>query len=623
MRKRSLSVFALLLTAVLLLSVCGSVSAQDEAPAGQVRVIRGCNVRSGPDSSFEKLGMAKEGDKYPCYGYVVNPDTGDSWYRIIFKEKTGYIALSMAEPYLNASLPLLEDGAAGSSIDLYAEDLMTRGKIIRLGRYPQTVTGDDKTPIEWLVLEYDMKNDRALIISCYGLDSMGYHSGFVGTDWENCALRRWMNTTFPDRAFNVEEKALILTVDVKNSNDGVPAEYWSGTCGNDTKDRIFVLDYEEAQKYFGVNGLDPNMDSRLSVTDYAIRAGVHLDTPRRTKEEKAAAVWWLRNSAFAGTYAAAVDDSGAAVAIPVNTFPDVAVRPAMWIDVSALPERDPGRKAALKQVPQTGRDYSMWPETAAEKAAREAAEAAAAIANAPLFLSARPEPAAVPPAEPATRQNCVPGAYVSFGAYEQDNDESNGREPIDWLVLSCEGGRAMLISRYGLDARPFNEVRQNTSWGASTLRAWLNSDFLSAAFSESEQQAIPAVTVKNGQSQGYRELSLYYSADTQDRVYILSFAEAEKYFGRIDNRFPDAMCNVKSRVSPTDYAAAQGGGKGHPSFRTMEDRVTGRYWLRSPSDQLDEGLFVETDGSVAIAPADCGYILVRPVIWLDLNALPE
>lgn len=36
---------------------------------------------------------------------------------------------------------------------------------------------------------------------------------------------------------------------------------------------------------------------------------------------------------------------------------------------------------------------------------------------------------------------------ILFGTYEQDNDASNGREKIQWLVLEIEDNRALLISK--------------------------------------------------------------------------------------------------------------------------------------------------------------------------------
>ena len=46
---------------------------------------------------------------------------------------------------------------------------------------------------------------------------------------------------------------------------------------------------------------------------------------------------------------------------------------------------------------------------------------------------------------------------VTFGHYEQDNDLSNGPEEIEWIVLDFDekDHKALLISRYGLDAKPY------------------------------------------------------------------------------------------------------------------------------------------------------------------------
>lgn len=44
------------------------------------------------------------------------------------------------------------------------------------------------------------------------------------------------------------------------------------------------------------------------------------------------------------------------------------------------------------------------------------------------------------------------GEYVTFGHYEQDNDESNGKEDIEWLVLEKEDDKVLVISKYVLNA---------------------------------------------------------------------------------------------------------------------------------------------------------------------------
>lgn len=39
------------------------------------------------------------------------------------------------------------------------------------------------------------------------------------------------------------------------------------------------------------------------------------------------------------------------------------------------------------------------------------------------------------------------GDYVFFGAYEQDNNTSNGKEDVEWLVLEVKDGKALVISK--------------------------------------------------------------------------------------------------------------------------------------------------------------------------------
>jgi hypothetical protein len=78
------------------------------------------------------------------------------------------------------------------------------------------------------------------------------------------------------------------------------------------------------------------------------------------------------------------------------------------------------------------------------------------------------------------------GGYVTFGSYEQDNDLSNGKEDIEWLVLARENNKALLISRYSLDNQPYSEHTEEVPWENCSLRKWLNDNFLNEAFSSDE-----------------------------------------------------------------------------------------------------------------------------------------
>lgn len=78
------------------------------------------------------------------------------------------------------------------------------------------------------------------------------------------------------------------------------------------------------------------------------------------------------------------------------------------------------------------------------------------------------------------------GDFIFFGEYEQDNDIDNGREDIEWLVLDKVENKILVVSKMGLDAKPYNDENKKVTWENCTLRTWLNEDFLNEAFDEKE-----------------------------------------------------------------------------------------------------------------------------------------
>ena len=74
--------------------------------------------------------------------------------------------------------------------------------------------------------------------------------------------------------------------------------------------------------------------------------------------------------------------------------------------------------------------------------------------------------------------------YVLLGRYRQEFAE----EPILWRVLAVRSGKALLLSEYILDTRPFDT--NSNKWIGSDIQSWLNSTFYHNAFSDMEKQAI-------------------------------------------------------------------------------------------------------------------------------------
>ena len=206
------------------------------------------------------------------------------------------------------------------------------------------------------------------------------------------------------------------------------------------------------------------------------------------------------------------------------------------------------------------------------------------------------------------------GNYVTFGHYPQSS-EGNDTTEIEWLVLARDGNKALLISRYGLDAKPYNTAWTSITWEECTLRTWLNGTFLNKAFTAEEQKGILLTNVDNGSGQGYSEWSTYGGNNTQDRVFLLSYAEANKY---LSVTYDDEN-NMKSRVAPTAYALKQGAYTSGSNI-TEDGTAAGWWWLRSPGFDQHNAASVYTGGSLGYYNVSNDNGCVRPALWINLES---
>ena len=193
----------------------------------------------------------------------------------------------------------------------------------------------------------------------------------------------------------------------------------------------------------------------------------------------------------------------------------------------------------------------------------------------------------------------VVGNTVQLGRYEQDNDFSNGLEPIDWIVLRNDGTYVLLISKYALDCLPYNEDYTSATWETCTLRKWLNEDFLNTAFNMEEQQLLKTVTIT---AEANPRFTTSPGNDTLDKVFLLSISEANDLFYRAKAR----------QCRPTNYAMNRGA-------RLDSNTGNGWWWLRSPGFTGSIAAGVDVNGYVD----DVGFFvyntfnIVRPAIVLE------
>ena len=183
------------------------------------------------------------------------------------------------------------------------------------------------------------------------------------------------------------------------------------------------------------------------------------------------------------------------------------------------------------------------------------------------------------------------GDIIKFGSYIQSTDMAE-KESIEWRVLEISDGKALLLSKYGLDAKPFFDYgNRKAYWEISSLRGWLNGAFFNTAFNNNEKEKIVFDT------NGY----------TQDKVFLLSVNEVNKYF----------TSNDKRKCFATEYAIKSGVYTGCGKMFSKDNSCM--WWLRSHNDDFIAD-YVSIDGSITttINPISC-CIAVRPAIWVQLQ----
>lgn len=190
------------------------------------------------------------------------------------------------------------------------------------------------------------------------------------------------------------------------------------------------------------------------------------------------------------------------------------------------------------------------------------------------------------------------GKTVYLGTYEQDGDNSNGKERIEWLVLAKNSKSCLLVSRYAIDYLQFNDKRENVTWKTCSLRKWLNGPFLEETFTGVEKKLLLSATLPTASSPKHKTSS----KKNTDRVFILSREEIKTYFPKEESR----------NCTPTEYARIKGA-------------ETGRYWWAD--DAISEPTW-----SIGVAPSVTGYYfyrqtnscaMVRPAIVVSLGKNSE
>ena len=199
-----------------------------------------------------------------------------------------------------------------------------------------------------------------------------------------------------------------------------------------------------------------------------------------------------------------------------------------------------------------------------------------------------------------TLRSAEVGSYIYFGEYEQDNNESTGKEAIEWLVLDKQEDRMLVISRYGLDCQPYHTEYEVITWETCSLRRWLNGEFYETAFIPEEKNVILTSVVTADANPEYDTPA---GNDTRDQVFLLSIDEANRFFADDTSR----------TCVGTPYCYEQG------TFK-LEDTGTCWWWLRSPWSYSNYAPYVNYFGLIINGSFVYDHRgVVRPALWINLN----
>ena len=335
-------------------------------------------------------------------------------------------------------------------------------------------------------------------------------------------------------------------------------EFYNSTFSDEEKvriisfnqDNVFLLSREEAEKYFAYE-----VARRCKPTDYAKAKGaLEIDDFSYS--------WWLRSPNNSNGVYSVEDDGDICINCGDVYDDDGSVRPALWINL------DGSEKSGLQNE--------------LNRLRGELKEFKIGTSFSEIRKSSGSDPF----------KNVNVGDYMKFGRYPQTAEGEV--QPVEWQVLARENNKALVISRYVLDARRFDP--ESNDWSESEIRRWLNGEFYNSTFSGEEKVRI--ISFFSG------EENAHIISFNEDNVFLLSREEAEKYFADDDVR----------KCKPTSYAKAKG---------ALEiDDFSYSWWLRSPIPDLSDCVYnVCDDGDVDhldFVSDDSGS--VRPALWINLES---
>lgn len=242
-----------------------------------------------------------------------------------------------------------------------------------------------------------------------------------------------------------------------------------------------------------------------------------------------------------------------------------------------------------------------------------------------------PEPATTEALETVTLKDAEIGDIVQMGTYEQDGDAET-EDPICWDVLDKDGDAVLLISHDVIAYQRFSDSRKCVIWEDSEIRTWLNQEFYAEAFDEEEQASIRETTLENLSTVGFAahvdpsgDVQVRESRpDTKDKIFLLSWKEAEQYYGNrltdasVLGRRPSRAVLQKRKAIFTDLIIEELPAM-YPYSRHLPDGTERLSWMLRSTGMKDYTIFVIGYEGKWDQDYPDSYNGVRPAMWVNVS----
>lgn len=178
------------------------------------------------------------------------------------------------------------------------------------------------------------------------------------------------------------------------------------------------------------------------------------------------------------------------------------------------------------------------------------------------------------------------GDTASYGTYNE--------QAIEWLALAVdkENEKALLVSKDAVAMMPFDgDDPYSSDWESSTIRTWLNNDFVNTAFTSEEASKILTTTISVVANSEYGTIG---GSPTTDKVFLLSEEEINRYFPDGESR-----CINYEYEDGTDLAD---------------------WWTITPGEDSGRAVVILAEGTILTDGYAVGTELgIRPTIWINLS----